>query len=134
MIGTAEDHHSSPMKVARSKFKRQGGHFIAINPIRAGYAAIGIRHPRITRRAQGFMGGSFNMREFVHGHGAPLLRTVKWHLLYATFALPALMLAVGSPTWLAAAFIIQSACLLAERWFFFAQANHPQNLYYQVIS
>ena len=24
--------------------------------------------------------------------------------------------------------------LLAERWFFFAQANHPQNLYYQAIS
>jgi len=24
--------------------------------------------------------------------------------------------------------------LLAERWFFFAQANHPQNLYYQQIS
>jgi DMSO reductase anchor subunit len=24
--------------------------------------------------------------------------------------------------------------LLAERWFFFAQANHPQNLYYQNIS
>ena len=23
--------------------------------------------------------------------------------------------------------------LLAERWFFFAQANHPQNLYYQTI-
>jgi DMSO reductase anchor subunit len=24
--------------------------------------------------------------------------------------------------------------LLAERWFFFAQAQHPQNLYYQVVS
>ena len=24
--------------------------------------------------------------------------------------------------------------LLADRWFFFAQARHPQNLYYQVIS
>ena len=23
--------------------------------------------------------------------------------------------------------------LLAERWFFFAQANHPQNLYYQTV-
>jgi len=28
----------------------------------------------------------------------------------------------------------QAAGLLAERWFFFAQANHPQNLYYQVVS
>ena len=24
--------------------------------------------------------------------------------------------------------------LLAERWFFFAQANHPQNLYYQTVA
>ncbi|NBS67209.1 MAG: formate dehydrogenase, partial [Betaproteobacteria bacterium] len=40
MIGTAEDHHSNPMKVAISKFKRAGGKFIAINPIRTGYAAI----------------------------------------------------------------------------------------------
>ncbi len=40
MIGTAEDHHSNPMKIALSKFKRNGGRFIAINPIRTGYAAI----------------------------------------------------------------------------------------------
>ena len=24
--------------------------------------------------------------------------------------------------------------LLAERWFFFARARHPQNLYYQAVS
>ena len=40
MIGTAEDHHSNPMKVALSKFKRAGGRFISINPIRTGYSAI----------------------------------------------------------------------------------------------
>jgi anaerobic selenocysteine-containing dehydrogenase len=40
MIGTAEDHHSNPMKIAISKFKRAGGRFIAINPVRTGYAAI----------------------------------------------------------------------------------------------
>jgi len=40
MIGTAEDHHSNPMKMGLSKFKRQGGKFIAINPVRTGYAAI----------------------------------------------------------------------------------------------
>jgi sulfite dehydrogenase (quinone) subunit SoeC len=38
------------------------------------------------------------------------------------------------PALLAAAFLVQYAGLLAERWFFFAQANHPQNLYYQRIS
>ncbi len=40
MIGTAEDHHSNPLKMALGKFKRGGGRFIAINPIRTGYAAI----------------------------------------------------------------------------------------------
>jgi len=40
MIGTAEDHHSNPMKIALSKFKRNGGRFISINPIRTGYSAI----------------------------------------------------------------------------------------------
>ena len=40
MIGTAEDHHSNPMKIALSKFKRHGGRFIAINPVRTGYSAI----------------------------------------------------------------------------------------------
>ncbi|WP_175783219.1 molybdopterin oxidoreductase family protein [Burkholderia anthina] len=40
MIGTAEDHHSNPLKIALGKFKRAGGRFIAINPVRTGYAAI----------------------------------------------------------------------------------------------
>jgi len=40
MIGTAEDHHSNPLKIALSRFKRQGGRFISINPIRTGYSAI----------------------------------------------------------------------------------------------
>ena len=40
MIGTAEDHHSNPMKIELAKFKRNGGRFIAINPVRTGYAAI----------------------------------------------------------------------------------------------
>lgn len=40
MLGTAEDHHSNPMKIALSKFKRSGGKFISINPIRTGYSAI----------------------------------------------------------------------------------------------
>jgi sulfite dehydrogenase (quinone) subunit SoeA len=40
MLGTAEDHHSNPMKVALSKFKRAGGRFISINPVRTGYSAI----------------------------------------------------------------------------------------------
>ncbi len=40
MIGTAEDHHSNPLKMAISKFKRRGGRFISVNPVRTGYSAI----------------------------------------------------------------------------------------------
>jgi DMSO reductase anchor subunit len=101
-------------------------------------SAIGIRHPQIAQRAMGFMGGSFNTREFFHGKTAPVLRQVKWGFLLAAFVLPlgllALGLAQGSAEALALAFVVQYLGLLAERWFFFAQANHPQNLYYQAIS
>jgi anaerobic selenocysteine-containing dehydrogenase len=40
MIGTAEDHHSNPLKIALSKLKREGGRFVSINPVRTGYSAI----------------------------------------------------------------------------------------------
>ena len=40
MIGTAEDHHSNPLKMQLSRFKRNGGRFISINPVRSGYSAI----------------------------------------------------------------------------------------------
>ena len=40
MIGTAEDHHSNPLKIAISQFKRNGGRFVSINPVRTGYSAI----------------------------------------------------------------------------------------------
>jgi DMSO reductase anchor subunit len=93
--------------------------------------AIGIKHPRIAQKAQGAMGGSFNTREFFHGRSAAALRSVKWLFLLGAFVVPAALLAAGLP---ALAFAVQYAGLLAERWFFFAQANHPQNLYYQVIS
>src|SRR5574337_1156675 len=40
MIGTAEDHHSNPLKIAISKFKRAGGRFVSINPVCTGYSAV----------------------------------------------------------------------------------------------
>lgn len=40
MLGTAEDHHSNPLKMEISKFKRHGGYFVSVNPIRTGYSAI----------------------------------------------------------------------------------------------
>jgi DMSO reductase anchor subunit len=63
---------------------------------------------------------------------------VKWVFLLLTFPLPLLLLISGvaalSAVLLFAAFAVQYAGLIAERWFFFAQANHPQNLYYQTVS
>jgi DMSO reductase anchor subunit len=100
--------------------------------------AIGIKHPKIAQKAQGFMGGSFNTREFFHGRTAAVVRTVKWAFLLLGFAMPAALLAAGLASGAAAlivcAFVVQFAGLVAERWFFFAQARHPQNLYYQAIS
>jgi DMSO reductase anchor subunit len=101
-------------------------------------SAIGIRHPKLQQKAQGAMGGSFNTREFFHHRSPAFLRAVKWGFLLLAFPVPAALLWVGATAdavlVLAAAFAVQYVGLLAERWFFFAQANHPQNLYYQSIS
>ena len=97
--------------------------------------AIGVRHPRIVQKAQGFMGGSFNTREFFHGRSRDFLRNVKWAFLLLAFVVPIALLVLGrgAPAYIAA-FVVQFVGLIAERWFFLAQANHPQNLYYQAIS
>ena len=58
--------------------------------------------------------------------------------MLGTFAIPCALLAAavsgGPALLLPLAFFIQYAGLLGERWFFFAEANHPQNLYYQSIA
>jgi DMSO reductase anchor subunit len=99
--------------------------------------AIGINHPRIVQKSPGFMGPSFNTREFFHGKTAAFLRSVKWLFIIGAFIVPALLLTAGlagaGSVTIVAAFVVQYVGLLAERWFFFAQANHPQNLYYQAI-
>ncbi len=38
----------------------------------------------------------------------------------------------GALAWVFAV-LLQVPSLIAERWFFFAQAKYPQNLYYQVV-
>lgn len=83
------------------------------------------------------MAGSFNTREYFHGASRQLLRSIKWIFLVLVFPLPVVLISLGLgaaafPV-LALAFLIQYTGLLAERWFFFAQANHPQNLYYQTV-
>ena len=103
--------------------------------------AIGVKHPYIVQKTQGAMGGSFNTREFSHGKSKAFMRTVKPVFLVLTFFAPLVLLSIGmplpslfGPSLLGVAFILQYIGLLAERWFFFAEANHPQNNYYQGIS
>jgi DMSO reductase anchor subunit len=100
-------------------------------------SAIGIRHARIEQKAQGAMAGSFNTREFFHGASPRKYRFVKWVFLTLVFPVPLLLVTAGLAMQafglLLTAFGVQYLGLLAERWFFFAEANHPQNLYYQTV-
>jgi sulfite dehydrogenase (quinone) subunit SoeC len=101
-------------------------------------SAVGIKHPTIVQRSMGFMGGSFNTREFFHRVAASRLRMVKHVFVVLAFVVPIILLIAGrdaaSAPLLLGAFVVQYVGLLAERWFFFAQANHPQNLYYQAVA
>lgn len=101
-------------------------------------SATGIRSPQLVQKSMGMSAGAFNTREFFHGRTLALLKNVRRVFLLGGFLLPALLalgVLLGAPVqlwWLAV--LSQSIGLLAERWFFFAQAKHPQNLYYQVVS
>ncbi|MBI5936998.1 MAG: dimethyl sulfoxide reductase anchor subunit [Betaproteobacteria bacterium] len=99
--------------------------------------AIGVRHTKVQQKSMGMMGGAYNTREYFHGATVVMLKSVKWAFLVLTFAVPLLMLwaglALGDGSLFLLAFVAQYVGLLFERWFFFAQANHPQNLYYQIV-
>ena len=100
-------------------------------------SALGIRHARIEQKAQGSMAGSFNTREYFHGVSQLKFKSVKWVFLVLVFPVPLVLVSIGlgahATSLLIAAFLVQYLGLLLERWFFFAQANHPQNLYYQTV-
>ncbi|MDH3386667.1 MAG: dimethyl sulfoxide reductase anchor subunit [Gammaproteobacteria bacterium] len=100
-------------------------------------SAIGVHHPRIRQLAQGAMGGSFNTRAFIHGYGAALLRLVRRGFILLAFVAPVVLLLAAhpaTPSIFVIAFALQYLGLLAERWYFFIEAEHPQNIYYQMIS
>jgi DMSO reductase anchor subunit len=98
-------------------------------------SAIGVRHPRIVQTSQGAMGGSFSTREFFHGRSEGFVGRMRWIAVVLGLALPAAALATAPPTTLLlpALAALQWLGLLAERWLFFAEARHPQNLYYQRV-
>jgi DMSO reductase anchor subunit len=101
-------------------------------------SATGINSGRVVQKSMGMTGGSFNTREFFHGASIGMFRMARVGFQVLAFGLPLLLLAwavIGESgvAWLLALFS-QALGLLAERWFFFAQARHPQNIYYQVVS
>ena len=102
------------------------------------HSATGIRAPQLVQKSMGMSAGSFNTREFFHHASMAALRRVRLALVVLGFALPSLLALAGIATGLAlpwlAAVAVQALGLVADRWFFFAQAKHPQNLYYQVVS
>lgn len=99
--------------------------------------AIGVRHRHIQQTSQGFMGSSFNTREFFHNASAAGIRNIRRLFLLLVFALPALLLIasllINAPLLLPLAAICQMLGLFIERWYFFSEARHPQNLYYQSV-
>jgi DMSO reductase anchor subunit len=101
-------------------------------------SATGIHAPQLLQKSMGMSAGSFNTREFFHHVSLAAIKRVRLALQLLGFALPALLALVGicsAATWpWLAAVVVQAPGLIADRWFFFAQAKHPQNLYYQVVS
>ena len=105
----------------------------------SGRTAIGIRHTTIRQKSMGFMGGSFNTREFFHGTGDKPLIVIRNGFMLLTFFVPLTLLSLalmgtGSPLLPLIAFALQYLGLIAERWYFFAEARHPQNIYYQSMA
>jgi DMSO reductase anchor subunit len=98
-------------------------------------SAIGVRDPVVRQVSQGFTAGAFNTREFFHGRSFGTMQALRFTFPLLAFVAPTAILAAGiatgSPGLLVAAFAIQYAGLVMERWYFLADANHPQNLYYQ---
>lgn len=101
-------------------------------------SAIGVRHNRIRQNTMGFMGGSFNTREFFHGVSDGTLALIKSFFVLSVFLVPVALLGASNALESAylpmLAFAVQYVGLLAERWYFFAEAKHPQNLYYQSVA
>ena len=100
-------------------------------------SAIGIHHPSIRQIAQGAMGGSFNTRAFMHDYGPAVVLYARRGFLLAAFVLPLVLLMLAqadSVLLLSIALLSQYLGLLVERWYFFIEAEHPQNVYYQMIS
>jgi DMSO reductase anchor subunit len=111
----------------------------SLKPKSTAQSATGLNAQRVVQKSMGMSAGAFNTREFFHGATEAFVRRIRWAVHGLAFAAPVVcLLAAGTtpePTaWWWAAVALQAPGLLAERWLFFAQARHPQNLYYQTVS
>lgn len=109
-----------------------------LKPMSTPQSATGIQAARVVQKSMGMTGGSFNTREFFHGATAQAIRRTPLVFQSLAFGVPLLLLGwawgTGTPAIWPLAFSSQAAGLLLERWYFFAQARHPQNIYYQAVS
>lgn len=109
-----------------------------LHPLSTTQSATGINSGRVVQRSMGMTGGSFNTREFFHGASERMYRSARRGFQLLAFFVPLAALTAaflsGSVIAWSLAFASQAMGLLAERWFFFAQAKHPQNIYYQSVS
>ena len=110
----------------------------SLKPVSTPQSAIGVKAAKLRQMSQGATGGSFNTREFFHGKSQAFVRNVRTITLVLAFVVPLVLLvwAMLAPALvlLALAAGSQVIGLIAERWLFFAQANHPQNIYYQAVA
>ena len=101
-------------------------------------SATGIKGSNIRQTSMGFMGGSFNTREFFHHQTDRVISNIRKIILLMAYIGPMILLAFSmnlpNIAQIAIALLMHYIGLLAERWMFFAEANHPQNLYYQRVS
>lgn len=116
-----------------------------LRPKSTAQSATGIDSARLVQKSMGMSAGDFNTREFFHGATQVAIAQVRRALHVLGFALPLALMAAA--LWAAAvdaravvvaafwwaAVASQVPGILAERWLFFAQARHPQNLYYQQV-
>ncbi|ROR34266.1 dimethyl sulfoxide reductase anchor subunit family protein [Inmirania thermothiophila] len=109
-----------------------------LGPPVAPAAAIGLHHRRVRQIARGTTAPGFPTREFFHGRRAGVVRAVRAAFPLAAFVLPAILAGVAALTGAAAAAwaatAVQAAGLLLERWSFFAEARHPQNVYCEAVA
>ena len=109
-----------------------------LKPLSSTQSAVGVRHRNLRQLTRGFTAGAFNLKEFFRPGGPGLLSKLTVFYMMAAFILPTALVGYG---WSAAtasvfilAFVLQYSGLIAERWVFFAEARHPQNLYYQRVA